>query len=258
MPALVLQHPVDQLAGPQGAGIDVEVIEGHARVLVDGNLLRFAAMGAYIGCLFYGELWFAVLAFCLVAFFCDFGIPAMWAFNLDVGGRYVGSVLGWGNMWGNFGAAVGPLLLNEVVGNGQWDGAFVVGSIAFFVSGLCALGIERAAQHIMFHTEFIRINRKDIPIERTRGMAWIAFQQADTFDLTQGLVHVRCHLFALFGLFWKAFNANERERCRDLTQPEVASHLIFLGVILGSAAQRMRTSAINDRSRLRSQLRRLA
>src|SRR5258706_16026081 len=106
----------------------------------------------------------------------------------------------------------------------------------------------------MFHAELIGINRKDITIERTRGVTWIAFQQADAFDLTQRLIHVCRHLFSLFGLRREAFNADECQRRCDLTQPEVASHLKFLSVILSPAAQRMWTSTVNDAGSLRSEI----
>jgi hypothetical protein len=36
------------------------------------------------------------------AFATDIGVSPFWAFCQDVSGRYVGSVLGWTNMWGNF------------------------------------------------------------------------------------------------------------------------------------------------------------
>ena len=49
----------------------------------------------------------AVVLFSIVAFGTDFGGPSIWAFTQDVGGRHVGSVLGWGNMWGNLGASNG-------------------------------------------------------------------------------------------------------------------------------------------------------
>ena len=67
----------------------------------------------------------------------------MWAYGQDVGGRYVGSILGWGNMWGNFGAAVSPVLLNRVIGEGQnWDAVFLTCAGAFLISGLASLGID--------------------------------------------------------------------------------------------------------------------
>ena len=84
----------------------------------------------------------ATAAFAVVAFATDFGNPAVWAFNQDVGGRYVGSVLGWGNMWGNLGAALSPPLLNWVVGAGEWQLAFLTCAGAFLLSGICALGIR--------------------------------------------------------------------------------------------------------------------
>src|SRR5918993_4735047 len=41
MPALCFEHRVDQLARPKRSGIDVEVVERQARILVDGHLLGF-------------------------------------------------------------------------------------------------------------------------------------------------------------------------------------------------------------------------
>jgi ACS family glucarate transporter-like MFS transporter len=70
----------------------------------------------------------------------------------DVGGKYVGAILGWGNMWGNLGAAVSPPLLNWVsagVGPGgvathNWNIAFAVCGVSFIVSGLASLRINAA------------------------------------------------------------------------------------------------------------------
>ena len=74
------------------------------------------------------------------------GNPANWAFKQDVGGRYVGSVLGWGNMWGNLGATISPLIYAAVLGDhpgiSDWNWLFLVCMGAFVFSGLCALGID--------------------------------------------------------------------------------------------------------------------
>jgi ACS family glucarate transporter-like MFS transporter len=64
----------------------------------------------------------------------------------------VGAILGWGNMWGNLGAAVSPPLLNWVsagVGPGgvathNWNIAFAVCGVSFIVSGLASLRINAA------------------------------------------------------------------------------------------------------------------
>jgi sugar phosphate permease len=88
---------------------------------------------------------FTVL-FCVVAFSTDFGNPAGWAFKQDVGGRYVGSVLGWGNMWGNLGATISPLIYAAVLGDSpgisDWNTLFIICMFAFVFSGTMALGID--------------------------------------------------------------------------------------------------------------------
>ena len=50
----------------------------------------------------------------VMAFLVDLGIPSIWAFAQDVGGRHVGAALGWGNMWGNLGAAASPVALQII------------------------------------------------------------------------------------------------------------------------------------------------
>ncbi|MCI0464590.1 MAG: MFS transporter [Gemmataceae bacterium] len=106
-------------------------------------LSRFLAVSAYLT-LYHFDMgpYAATAAFAVVAFATDFGSPSVWAFNLDVGGRYIGSVLGWGNMWGNLGAALSPPLLNWVLERYSWDAAFLTCAVAFLISGLCALGID--------------------------------------------------------------------------------------------------------------------
>ena len=107
------------------------------------SLTRFAAMGAYLVCLTHPSGWTVAVLFAMVSFFTGLGTSSSWAFCQDVGGKQVGSVLGWGNMWGNLGAAVAPSLLIWVVGGDKnWDYAFVVCAAAFFLSGIAALGIN--------------------------------------------------------------------------------------------------------------------
>lgn len=106
---------------------------------------RFTAMGAYIAlCLFDVSPWGAVALFSVVAFSTDFGSPAMWAFNQDIGGKHVGSVLGWGNMWGNLGAAIAPSLMIFMIGKDvhNWNMAFITCAIAFLIAGLASLCVN--------------------------------------------------------------------------------------------------------------------
>jgi nitrate/nitrite transporter NarK len=103
---------------------------------------RFAAMAAYLACLFEPSPWAATIAFSIVAFSTDIGTPSVWAFMQDIGGRYTGSVLGWGNMWGNLGAFVSPLLLGRILEGGSWNGVFLASAAAFFVSGIAGLFVD--------------------------------------------------------------------------------------------------------------------
>lgn len=120
-------------------------------------LTRFTAALGYGLCLWFATSadsrlnspWLFTLAFSLVAFSTDLGNPAVWAFTQDVGGRYVGSILGWGNMWGNLGAAAAPPIYNAVLGTApsiaDWNLMFAVCAGSFILSGLCALGVDASA-----------------------------------------------------------------------------------------------------------------
>ena len=117
---------------------------------------RVVALTAYLCCVGITTLlpensplntpWVFVGLFSVVAFSTDFGTPSIWAFTQDIGGRQVGSVLGWGNMWGNLGAAVSPLIydyyLGETPGLEEWNMMFFVCAGAFFFSGVCGLLLD--------------------------------------------------------------------------------------------------------------------
>ena len=105
-------------------------------------LSRFVGMAAFVSCAYLPSAWSVTAALCVMAIATDLGVPAIWAFMQDIGGRHVGSVLGWSNMWGNFGAAVSPLVLNAIVGAGHWQACFWTCAAAFLISGLAALGID--------------------------------------------------------------------------------------------------------------------
>src|SRR5262249_3105007 len=105
-------------------------------------LTRFAAMIAYLVCLGMNAPWPVVIALSVVTLSVDMGTPALWAFMQDVGGQHVGSVLGWGNMWGNFGAAVATPALAWIARDYGWDKAFLACAAAFLVSGTAALFVD--------------------------------------------------------------------------------------------------------------------
>lgn len=107
---------------------------------------RFFAAAAYLACLWLDSPWAATIAFACVFFSVDLGVSATWAFMQDVGGRNVGSILGWGNMWGNIGAAIAPQVYNLVLGESprtdDWNAMFLVCAGMFVISGLAGLGID--------------------------------------------------------------------------------------------------------------------
>lgn len=140
------------------------------------GLTRFAAAAAYVACILLKSPWEVTIALTFVFFFVDLGVSATWAFCQDVGGRHVGSVLGWGNMWGNFGAAVAPVvygLCMDLMTTAQssptgkpfsdfahmvfpnatgysnvapWNLTFGVCAVAFMISGLSALAVDSTKQ----------------------------------------------------------------------------------------------------------------
>ncbi|WP_197454590.1 MFS transporter [Stieleria varia] len=97
---------------------------------------------AYVGCATFDSVWIIVACCAAVSLMTDIGNPTVWAFMQDVGGRNTAAVFGWGNMWGNFGAAASSMAvprlmkLGEVNGNGvalvffTCAGMYVLASIA--------------------------------------------------------------------------------------------------------------------------------
>ena len=109
---------------------------------------RMLAACGFIFAIFAHNPWALVLSFALVAFASDAGLGATWAWAQDVGGRNVATIFGWGNMWGNFGAAMQPMLLSWVALNPDmiinWRAALFMSAVAYVVSGLFSLGINSA------------------------------------------------------------------------------------------------------------------
>lgn len=103
---------------------------------------RFSAGTAYLMCLLHPSPWTLTLLFGMVAFSSDLGTASGWAYKQDVGGSHVASVHGWANMWGNLGATISPLLLNQIVKYYDWDIAFLVCAGAYFIAGTACLGVD--------------------------------------------------------------------------------------------------------------------
>ncbi len=100
-----------------------------------------AATGLLVSLAMENPVW-AVLAMAFASFATDTGLGATWAYFQDAGGPYVGTLLGWANMFGNFGAALSPLLLGYLVEQFGWTPALAAYASVYVVSGVCWLGID--------------------------------------------------------------------------------------------------------------------
>ncbi len=83
--------------------------------------------------------WSVAVCLAMMAFLVDLGVPAIWAFAQDVGGRYVGAALGFGNMLGNFGAFASPIVLQFVRKEYGWNTAFFLCAGSFVLAGVCGV-----------------------------------------------------------------------------------------------------------------------
>lgn len=85
-------------------------------------------------------IWTVIAGLAIVAISTDLGVAATWAFAQDIAGRHTAAVLGWGNMWGNLGAALAPPLYSLIIGEeatlATWNLMFGFCALAFLVSGV--------------------------------------------------------------------------------------------------------------------------
>jgi MFS family permease len=117
---------------------------------------RFAAAAGYAACLIVGQWtpdpaervlpWAIIACLSLTTFSSDLGVPAIWAYTQDVGGKFTASIMGWSNMWGNCGAAIAPLLYHAVLGEApslaDWNALFALCAGVFALSGLTSLALD--------------------------------------------------------------------------------------------------------------------
>ncbi|MFG0262434.1 MAG: MFS transporter [Novipirellula sp. JB048] len=111
----------------------------------------FFAGLAYLGCSSFDAVWPIVACCAMVSLMTDIGNPTVWAFMQDVGGRNTSAVFGWGNMWGNFGAAASAIAvprlmtLGESIPDGIGSGqslVFLTCAGMYMLAGLAILGTD--------------------------------------------------------------------------------------------------------------------
>lgn len=110
------------------------------------SVTKFAAAACYPLALWTDSPWGMAVAFGLVAFFADIGLPAMWTTMQDISGRHQAQLFGWGNMWGNIGAGLMPLLFTAALRaydtNHDYHEGVWLCAVAFVFAGLFALGVN--------------------------------------------------------------------------------------------------------------------
>ena len=106
---------------------------------------------AYSFCPFLQSTWLLVACCATVSFCTDLGNPAIWAFAGDAGGRATAALGGWMNMWGNFGASAGAMLIPWLMQLGDGDGktlVFFTLSGAFVLAGILCLPMNASKKLI--------------------------------------------------------------------------------------------------------------
>ncbi len=110
--------------------------------------MLFIASSAYLACTQFENPWSVAVTLAVMAIASDIAIPSVWAFAQDVGGRYTGATIGFGNMIGNFGAATSPIALGFIQREFGWNWMFVSCSICFAIAAIAALNLN-ATQPVM-------------------------------------------------------------------------------------------------------------
>lgn len=103
--------------------------------LIAGCLAGFA----YLCCPFITDLRVFVAVMLFTSFMIDFGLGSLWATYQDIGGKHVGSVLGFANMWGNFGAGLCGWLYGWLAEAHHWPAVFFISAVALLLMSACWL-----------------------------------------------------------------------------------------------------------------------
>jgi nitrate/nitrite transporter NarK len=108
-----------------------------------GIAAKVLATAGLIGAMSAPSAWAAALWLAFFAFATDLGMGATWAYFQDAGGPFVGTLLGWANMFGNLGAFLSPLLVGGLVGpDHDWTAALTLCTAATALGALCWLGVN--------------------------------------------------------------------------------------------------------------------
>ena len=97
---------------------------------------------AYVGCSAIDSVWLIVGLCALVSLMTDIGNPTIWAFMQDIGGRNTAAVFGWGNMWGNLGAAASAVAVPRLMTLGGETVVFLTCSGMYLAAAVAVWGMD--------------------------------------------------------------------------------------------------------------------
>lgn len=89
-----------------------------------------------------GNLWVTVGVMAGAYYFADLAIGSMWATLQDIGGRNIGSILGFTNMCGNLAAGAAAWWFGHLAEHNHWPAVFMISAVSFFGVAACWLGID--------------------------------------------------------------------------------------------------------------------
>jgi nitrate/nitrite transporter NarK len=119
---------------------------------VPGLLAGTLAGLLYLVCHVVTDVWVFVVLMLLISFCIDFGLGSLWATYQDFGGRHVGSVLGFANMWGNIAAGYFGGYYGVLADSKQLPLVFTISAVALFLMSASwllvdpTIGLDRTAR----------------------------------------------------------------------------------------------------------------
>ncbi len=109
---------------------------------IPGIVAHGGAALSLAGCWMLDEVGPIVTLLIVASFLGDFALGAIWATYQDIGGPYAGTVLGFGNMCGNIGAACGISLIGRLQESYGWPTTFIMAGCAFTIAAFGWLGVD--------------------------------------------------------------------------------------------------------------------
>lgn len=104
-----------------------------------GLIAGVVAASLYLLVMNITSVWPLVAVLLAISFTIDFGLGTSWASYQDIGGRHVATILGIGNMCGNFGAAGFGYLIGPLAKADRWSSVFLIAAAAMLTYAACWL-----------------------------------------------------------------------------------------------------------------------